>query len=84
MEPDSASQQAGNGAQSRSRSPRRAASSREELEQAVLRQQQPEAPDEANARSGIRRGRGSVPAVQKQKKPASGLDRDLRDEIDAW
>ena len=85
MEPDSASQQAGNGAQGVSRSPRRAASSREELEQAVLRQQQPdEAPDEANARSGIRRGRGSVPAAQKQKKPASGLDRDLRDEIDAW
>jgi len=58
-----------------------------EIQQAVLRQQQqqqanqkPPIPD----KSGIRRGKGSVPAVRKQKQQVSGLDRDLRDEIDAW
>ena len=65
-----------------------ALSSREAAQQAAPVQHQ--APPKAAAaaetspRPGIRRGRGSVPAVPKQGKPASGLERDLRDEIDAW
>ena len=63
-------------------------SSREAVQPAILKQQQasqePLADGESHARLGIRRGKGSVPAVPKQGKPASGLDRDLRDEIDAW
>lgn len=44
----------------------------------------PSSAGDGQARSGIRKGRGSVPAVPKQQKQSSGLDRDLRDEIDAW
>lgn len=71
----------------------RLASSREALTQAALRQQEAErapytGPAEPGAepggKQGIRKGRGSVPAVPKQGKPGAGLDRDLRDEIDAW
>jgi len=61
-----------------------------EIQQAVLRQQQQQQQQAATQKppisdkSGIRRGKGSVPAVRKQKQQVSGLDRDLRDEIDAW
>ena len=81
----STSQKSANGSQSPSG---QTLSSREALQQAVLKQQQasqkPTPPGESTSRSGIRKGKGSVPAVPKQGKPASGLDRDLRDEIDAW
>ena len=62
-------------------------SSREAVEQATRWQRDGDRPSSAGngqARSGIRKGRGSVPAVPKQQKQSSGLDRDLRDEIDAW
>ena len=62
-------------------------SSREVAEPSTRWQQDSDRPSSAGngqARSGIRKGRGSVPAVPKQQKQSSGLDRDLRDEIDAW
>ena len=61
--------------------------SREVVEQATRWQRDSDRPPSAGngqARSGIRRGRGSVPAAPKKQKQTSGLDRDLRDEIDAW
>ena len=68
---------------------RRASSSnsREATEQANRWQRDTDRPSSAGngqARPGIRRGRGSVPAAPKKQKQTSGLDRDLRDEIDAW
>ena len=62
-------------------------SSREIVEQAIRAQRDSDRPPSAGngqPKSGIRRGRGSVPAVAKKQKQTSGLDRDLRDEIDAW
>ena len=75
--------------QSMPRLARRASSSssREVAEPSTRWQRDSDRPSSAGngqAGSGIRRGRGSVPAVPKQQKQTSGLDRDLRDEIDAW
>ena len=62
-------------------------SSREVVEQATRWQRDSDRPVPAGNGQpipGIRRGRGSVPAVPKKQKQSGGLDRDLRDEIDAW
>ena len=98
MSPLSTLEHSATPSQSMPRLARRAgsSSSREAVEQATRWQRDSDRPTvtgrdsdrssagNGQARSGIRRGRGSVPAVPKQQKQSSGLDRDLRDEIDAW